>query len=212
MSNACSTHATKMNNVASAKYLPGQILMTVQYLPVYLWTRETAYRRPNPKITPVGSITFVPDPPSVKNRSGRNLSGSGYRSGSCVIALSTVLLSEDPLETRARRTYHELTKIVVPSGIKYPPYSSSAILQWATPRGTALCHRRSSWTTAPTYGSASRSTKVGSLLGPTTVSSSALAFCWTSGWRESAGKRLWSAAYCCHPQFSGGFCGPDQGS
>ena len=39
MSNACSTHATKMNNVASAKYLPGQILMTAQCIFPFIYGR-----------------------------------------------------------------------------------------------------------------------------------------------------------------------------
>ena len=33
MSNMCNTYATKMKNVASAKYLPGHMLMTAEFSP-----------------------------------------------------------------------------------------------------------------------------------------------------------------------------------
>lgn len=108
------------------------------------------------------------------------------------------LVSLRSQHTNLSGTHHKLTKIVVSAGMTYPWYSSSATLQCATPRGAALCHRSSSFTTAEMYGRASRSAKVGSLSGPTILSSSSLAFCWTSGWRESAGKRLWSVANCFH--------------
>ena len=89
MSNMCNTYATKMKNVASAKYLPGHMLMTAEFSPrIPTYIRDSV---PTPKSEdhPCGIDRVLP---SFRNRSGRNLSGSGYRSGSCVIALSTVLI------------------------------------------------------------------------------------------------------------------------
>lgn len=50
-------------------------------------TEEEAHRRPNPKTDMMSSSERLPS--GVMNRSGRNVSGSGYISGSCSIALRT---------------------------------------------------------------------------------------------------------------------------
>ncbi|RDX53561.1 hypothetical protein OH76DRAFT_1230066 [Lentinus brumalis] len=65
------------------------------------------------------------------------------------------------------------TITVAPPRIPYPLFSSSTDTHRATPRGTAVCHLRVSFTTALTYGKRSRSSASGMRFRPTTRSNSA---------------------------------------
>ena len=66
ISNTCSTHATNMKSVASAKYRPGHILLTAQHSLLAGSSEEQTYRLPDPKITPLGSAASGFSLPSLK--------------------------------------------------------------------------------------------------------------------------------------------------
>jgi hypothetical protein len=118
------TDATVMNSVCALNHLPGQILCwpkhhvsTVCHQHVNLM-----HTLPKPCVATLGSRIFSFNFPFSMKRSGLNWCGSGYAIGSCKIALR--LISEDVYEITF--SYHEFAKMMLPFGIKYPSYSSSA--------------------------------------------------------------------------------------
>lgn len=71
--------------VFSAKCLPGQILRYFSYLTFFI-DRTIPYRRPNPNAILLGSLG-IRSPGLRRKRSGMKISGFGYSTGSCSIAL-----------------------------------------------------------------------------------------------------------------------------
>ena len=95
ISNAWRSIATFMKSAASLKWRPGQILRCIverqsEVREMYVERKsEVAYLRPKPNTNWYGSRVLASSFPSRINRSGRNTSGFGYASGSCIHALFT---------------------------------------------------------------------------------------------------------------------------
>lgn len=96
ISKTCSTRAMLRNSAASAKYRPGHILrqarrprenVCVPPHPHKAAMGRHAHLLPKPNATVAGSLTSGFSRPSLRNRSGRKLSGSGYSSALCRMAL-----------------------------------------------------------------------------------------------------------------------------
>ena len=114
-----------MHIVFSANNCPAHTLFAVQYTTIS--TRNNtrrplagAYRLPNPNANNRGSIA-ISFPSWGKNLSGMKEWGSGYISGSRLIALLHSKLGRElSFERREEITYNRLAIIVAPRGIWYP--------------------------------------------------------------------------------------------
>ena len=166
-------------------------------------------RRPNPNAQ--GMLSSFSVPSERKNRSGMNISGSGYLFSSCDIALPyhrhrthtrerTLLpeISQDHrtcTERSAKNSVNTNAAHLVEcntldrhrlrswhEGLEHVSGSRNPTPGLNTPIGATGCHLIVSRNTASTYGNDARSSKSGSRCRPTTRSISACARCWTSGW------------------------------
>lgn len=131
--------AITANSDCSARCLPGHILDIVARQQLLFPQSRNTHRRPKPNATVCGfrtvlSSSYLPSCVRFRKRSGRNFSGWGYSS-----ALWRINLEKTQgqcvgcfLET-ARFAHQIFPRTTVPFGMKYPSYSSSAIVQWGRP-------------------------------------------------------------------------------
>jgi hypothetical protein len=91
--------------------------------------RERKYLLPHPNTICSGSFTSGLIRPSLRNRPGLKVCGSGYTDSSRDIALLNIqrVAKKDHI---IRIAYHELPMTVVPAGMKSPLYTSSSITRW----------------------------------------------------------------------------------
>jgi len=182
-------------NELSLKCLPGQILKRrghEMHIAKYVGSTD---RRPKPNATEPESNTSGLSWPSFRYRSGRYSMGSVKVVGSC----NMDLIKKVRTESKRNRLYwpsisdhscpfwNVVTVIfIVASSHMGNTFGS---LQDGSnqdgknnpPRGATKCQRIDSLTMALIYGREGRSSKSGKRFGPTTASSSAWAFFWTSG-------------------------------
>jgi hypothetical protein len=131
-----STVAATINIVASTKCLPGQT------------------RFPNPN-TDASVVSSRGVPFGLRNRSGLKTSGSGYTSGSRVIALRTVgkyrrdslntsyqifPINQAPSQTRISKFFEKLVRpYLAPFGMKSPSYTRSSVAACGTSVKNIIC-------------------------------------------------------------------------